>query len=51
MMQKRAALEAEVEELKVKKAFMQPAEYEAEFERIMIELARISRDIRQRMKT
>ena len=51
MMQKRAALEAEVEELKVKKAFMQPAEYEAEFERIMIELARISRDIRQRTKT
>ena len=51
MMQKRAALEAEVEELKVKKAFMQPAEYEAEFERIMIELARISRDIRGRTKT
>ncbi len=51
MMQKRAALEAEVEELKVKKAFMQPAEYEAEFERIMIELAKISRDIRQRTKT
>ena len=51
MLQKRAALEAEVDELKVKKAFMQPAEYEAEFERIMIELARISRDIRQRTKT
>jgi hypothetical protein len=51
MMQKRAALEAEVEEIKVKKTFMQPAEYEAEFERIMIELARISRDIRQRTKT
>jgi hypothetical protein len=51
LMQKRAALEAEVEELRVKKAFMQPAEYEAEFERIMIELARISRDIRQRTKT
>ena len=51
LMQKRAALEAEVEELKVKKTFMQPAEYETEFERIMIELAKISRDIRQRTKT
>ena len=51
LMQKRAALEAEVEELKVKKTFMQPAEYESEFERIMIALARISRDIRQRTKT
>ena len=51
MMQKRAALEAEVEELRVKKTFMQPADYEAEFEHIMIELAKISRDIRQRTKT
>lgn len=51
LLQKRAALEAEVEELRVKKAFMPPAEYEVEFERIMIELARISRDIRQRVKT
>jgi len=51
LMQKRAALEAEVEELRVKKTFMQPAEYETEFERIMIELAKISRAIRQRTKT
>lgn len=51
LLQKRAALEAEVDELKVKKAFMQPLEYAAEFERLMIELAKVSRDIRQRMKT
>lgn len=51
LLQKRAALEAEVDELKVKKAFMQPHEYAAEFERVMIELARVSRGIRQRTKT
>jgi len=51
LLQKRAALEAEVDDLKVKKTFMQPAEYAAEFERIIIELAKISRDIRQRTKT
>jgi hypothetical protein len=51
LLQKRAALEAEVDDLRVKKTFMQPAEYEAEFERLMIELAKISRDVRQRRKT
>ena len=51
LLQQRAALEAEVEELKVKKTFMQPAEYAREFERLMIELAKISREVRQRLKT
>lgn len=51
LLQKRAALEAEVDDLKLKKTFMQPSEYEAEFERLMIELAKISRDVRQRRKT
>jgi len=51
LLQKRAALEAEVDDLKLKKTFMQPAEYQAEFERLMIELAKISRDVRQRRKT
>jgi hypothetical protein len=51
LLQQRAALEAEVDDLKVKKTFMQPSEYEAEFERLMIELAKISRDVRQRTKT
>jgi hypothetical protein len=48
LLQKRAALEVEVEELKLKKSFMQPSDYEAEFERLMIELAKVSRDIRVR---
>jgi hypothetical protein len=51
LLQKRSALEAEVDDLRVKKTFMQPAEYEAEFERLMIELAKVSRDVRQRRRT
>ena len=37
---------AEAEELQVKKAFMAPDEYAREFERIMLALARVGRDIR-----
>ena len=51
LLQQRAALEAEAEELRVKKAFMQPIEYAAEFERVMIELAKVSRAIRGRAKS
>jgi hypothetical protein len=51
LLQQRTALEVEVEELKVKKQFMQPLEYSTEFERLMIELAKVSRAIRSRMKT
>lgn len=51
LLQQRAALEAEAEELRVKKAFMQPFEYAAEFERVMIELAKVSRAIRGRAKS
>jgi hypothetical protein len=51
LMQQRAALQAEVEELQVKKTFMPPDEYGREFERIMIALARVSREIRQRVKS
>lgn len=51
LLQQRAALEAETEELQIKKAFMPPAEYAAEFERVMIELAKVSRAIRQRAKS
>jgi hypothetical protein len=51
LMQQRGALEAEVEELQIKKAFMQPEEYAREFERIMIALARVSRDIKVRVKS
>ena len=49
LLQRRAVLEAEADELKVKKTFMQPLEYTEEFERLMIELATVSRDIRRRL--
>jgi hypothetical protein len=49
LLQRRAVLEAEADELKVKKTFMQPLEYMEEFERLMIELATVSRDIRRRL--
>jgi hypothetical protein len=51
LLHKRASLEAEVEELRIKRAFLPNAEYEKEFERLMIELARVGRDIRARQKT
>jgi hypothetical protein len=48
LLQRRASLTAEVEELQVKKAFMAPGDYAREFERIMLALARVGRDIRAR---
>lgn len=51
LLQQRATLEAEVEELRIKRAFMQPGEYAKEFERLMIAMARVSRDVRARTKT
>lgn len=51
LLQKRAALESEAEELKIRRSFLPPAEYQKEFERIMIELARVAREIRQRVKS
>ena len=48
LLQRRASLVAEVEELQMKKAFMSTDEYAREFERIMVALARVGRDIRKR---
>ena len=48
LLQRRASLVAEVEELQIKKAFMSPDEYAREFERIMVALARVGRGIRAR---
>jgi hypothetical protein len=48
LLQRRAALEAEVDELRARKPLMPAADYAAEFERLMIDLARVSRDIRRR---
>lgn len=51
LLQKRAAVEAELDELRVRRAFMRPDEYQKEFERLIIDLARVSRDIRERIKS
>ncbi len=51
LLQRRASLEAEAEELQVKKQFMAADEYLRELERVMLALARINRDIRARAKT
>jgi hypothetical protein len=51
LLQKRASLEAEIEELRIRRSFIPQAEYQKEFERIMIELARVARDVRQRVKS
>jgi hypothetical protein len=51
LLQKRAALEAELDDLKIRKNFIPPDEYQKEFERLMIDLARVSRDIRARAKS
>jgi hypothetical protein len=51
LMQKRVSLEADLEELKIRRSFLKPAEYQSEFERLMVELARVNRDIRARVKS
>jgi chorismate mutase len=48
LLQRRAALEMEVDELKVRRQFLAPAEYQTELERIMVALARVQREIRAR---
>ncbi len=48
LLQRKTTLEGEADDLKIRKAFLAPDEYAREFERIMIELARVSRDIRER---
>jgi hypothetical protein len=51
LLQRKAMLEAEVDDLKIRKAFLSSPEYAKEFERIMVELAQVSHDIRARTKT
>jgi hypothetical protein len=48
LFQRRAALESQVDELRSRKPIMPPEDYMREFEQVMIELARVSRDIRRR---
>jgi hypothetical protein len=51
LLQRKSLLEAEVEELRIRRSFLPPDEYAKEFERVMIELAKVTRDIRLRKKT
>jgi hypothetical protein len=48
LLQRKSALQTEAEELKIRRQFLPPAEYQKEFERIMVALARVERDIRLR---
>jgi hypothetical protein len=48
LQRRRAALEVQLEELKLKKESMAAEEYEVQLERVLVELARVSRQIRQR---
>jgi hypothetical protein len=48
LLQKRKALEGQVEELRIRRTFMPAAEYAKEFERLMIELAQVSHELRER---
>ena len=51
LLQKRTTLQIEVDELKLRRQLMTPEEYRDEFEKLMLSLARVSRDIRNRQKT
>jgi hypothetical protein len=51
LLQKKALLDADIEELKIRKAFLSRDQYAKEFERLMIELAQVSHDIRARTKS
>jgi hypothetical protein len=51
LLQRKATLEADVEDLKIRRAFLSRDQYVQEFERLMIELAQVSHDIRARTKS
>ena len=51
LLQRKSLLEADIEDLKIRKAFLPRDQYAKEFERLMIELAQVSHDIRARTKS
>jgi hypothetical protein len=51
LLQKRASLQIDLDDLKQRRQLMTPAEYQTEFEKLMIAMARVSRDIRARQKS
>ena len=50
LLQKRVSLQADVDDLKQRRQLMTPDEYQNEFEKLMIDLARVSRGIRARQR-
>lgn len=48
LLQQRAALEGEAAELRIRRRFITDAEYQEEFERIMVALAKVQRELRER---
>lgn len=51
LLQRKTLIEAEVEDLKIRRTFLPAEEYAREFERLMIELARVSSEVRRRTRT
>lgn len=51
LLQRKSTLAAELEDLKIRRQFLTAPEYAKEFERLMIELAQVSHDIRARTKS
>ena len=51
LLQKRAALQIDADELKQRRQLMTPDEYQKEFEKLMLDLAKVSREIRKKQKT
>lgn len=48
LIRRRAALEAEIEQLKARKDTMPAAQYEQEFEKLAVELAKVAKEIREK---
>ncbi len=48
LLHRRALLTLEADDLRIRRGFLAPDDYAAEFERLMVELALVSRDIRRR---
>jgi hypothetical protein len=51
LLQRKSLLEGDIEDLKIRKGFLPRDQYAKEFERLMIELAQVSHDIRARTKS
>jgi hypothetical protein len=51
LLQRKALLEGELEELRIRRAFLSAEEYAREFERIIIEYARVASEVRKRARS